>query len=250
MVRPVLETYCDRLDDPQVVAMRERYRALDHPTVVAQVVDELVAEGKLQDSDQFTIEAVCGPRRPRAGTLTTAHGAPAQALASGPPPIPDAGARPMTELIVEEEQTRRRRALGLLGLQVGQPQIFAASLGVMAASQPTSYDCRSICRFRGPFAKLEPGIGGGKLSAGWGYVSGSTGKRDHFLSRTYLAMGIKATVLRTWGNGGVVEPGHTYTGVEYEFSIVRLNFNLGVLYRIDDDAGYPWLFSWGVGWGF
>jgi hypothetical protein len=37
-VKPVLETYCDRLSDPQVVAMRRRYREMDEvPTPRARV---------------------------------------------------------------------------------------------------------------------------------------------------------------------------------------------------------------------
>ncbi len=63
-VKPVLETYCDRLSDPQVVAMRRRYREMDQGSVVGSAVAELVAEGKLDDPAQFGIEAVCAEPDP------------------------------------------------------------------------------------------------------------------------------------------------------------------------------------------
>ena len=63
-VKPVLETYCDRLADPQVVAMRRRYRERDKESLVEKLVAERVAEGKLQDPAQFGIEAVCAEPDP------------------------------------------------------------------------------------------------------------------------------------------------------------------------------------------
>ena len=44
-VKPVLETYCDRLADPQVVAMRRSYRERDKESLVGQLVAERVAAG-------------------------------------------------------------------------------------------------------------------------------------------------------------------------------------------------------------
>lgn len=239
-VRPVLEGYCDRLDDPQVVGMLERYRSQDCQTVVGEIIAELVAEGKLEDPDQFGFEAVC----PRANPEPV----PTAVDARGPPPT--GNERSLKESIVEEEQTRRRRALGLVGAQITNTQVLSVSLGVMATSQPTSYDCRTLCRFSGLFAQVEPGIGGGKLSVGWGRVSGSTGKDDRVMTRVYLAMGIKATLLRTWGNGGTAEPDSTYAGLEIEFSIARMNFGLGILHRVGDGNRNPWVVTGGLGWGF
>ena len=241
-VRPMLEGYCDRLDDPQVVEMLQRYRSQDRQTVVGEIVAELVAEGKLEDPARFGFDAVC-----------TAADLRVTATAASPePPLPATDDRSLTELIVEEEQSRRRRALGLFGAQLTNPQIFSVSLGVMATSQPTSYDCRTVCEFWGPFAQIEPGIGGGKLSAGWGRATGSTGKADRILTRVYLAAAVKATILRTWGKSGPVEvkPGQTFAGPELEFSIARMNFGLGLLHRLDDGKGSPWLITGGIGWGF
>jgi hypothetical protein len=156
----------------------------------------------------------------------------------------------MKNRVIAEERDRRRMALGLIGIQLTTPQVVAISLGVMATSQPRTYDCRMVCDFWGPFAQIEPGLAGGKLSAGWGRAMGSTGRRDHFLSRVYLALAVKATVLRTWGDYGPQEPGRTFAGAELEFSVARVNFGLGLLYRVDDTNDSPWLITAGIGWGF
>ena len=241
-VRPVLETYCNRLADPQVVEMLRRYRVRDTRTVVGEVVAELVAEGKLEDPAQFGIEAVCAILEVPAAALSDAT--------TAPKPSPAVDGAEMKERVIAEERDRRRRALGLLGFQLTYPQVVAASIGVMATSQPSTYDCRTACDFWGPFAQLEPGLGGGKLSVGWGRAIGSTNKGDQFLSNVYLALAGKATVLRTWGDIGAVAPGRTFAGAELDFSVARVNFGLGVLYRVSSGADSPWLVTGGIGWGF
>jgi hypothetical protein len=156
----------------------------------------------------------------------------------------------MKERIIAEEQDRRRMAVGLLGFQLTYPQVVAASIGVMATSQPSDYDCPTACDFWGPFAQFEPGLGGGKLSVGWGRAIGTTGKDGRFLSNVFLALAGKATVLRTWGDYGAVESGRTYAGAELDFSVARVNFGLGVLYRVSSGDDSPWLVTGGIGWGF
>jgi len=241
-VRPVLETYCNRLTNPQVIEMLRRYRAHDSETVVGEVVAELVAAGKLEDPAQFGIEAVCAvPGAPVAS--------PPEATAAAMPP-PTVGVSEMKGRIIAEEQDRRRMALGLLGFQLTYPQVVAASIGVMATSQPSTFDCRTACDFWGPFAQLEPGLGGGKLSLGWGRAIGSTGKDGRFLSNVFIALAGKATMLRTWGDLGGVESGRTFAGAELDFSIARVNFGLGVLYRVSNGSDSPWLVTGGIGWGF
>ena len=64
-------SYMYRLDDPQVVEMRRRYRERDTGSLVDEMVAERVAEGKMPDPAQFTLEAVCGrpdPSREPAST--------------------------------------------------------------------------------------------------------------------------------------------------------------------------------------
>jgi hypothetical protein len=61
-VKPGLQQYCDRRNDPQVVEMHQRYRTAERSTIVQEAVAELVAAGKLPDALQFSLDANCPPR--------------------------------------------------------------------------------------------------------------------------------------------------------------------------------------------
>jgi hypothetical protein len=242
-VRPVLESYCEKLEDPEVIEMRARYRARDRQTVVGEMVAALVAEGELEDPSRFAVETVCGATK-SSGTVDHVN------LDESPDPVSQSGVVPMVARVVDEETIRRRRALGVIGLQLTYPQVVAASIGVMATGQPKTFDCRTVCDFWGPFAQIEPGLGGGKLSLGWGRAMGSTDHRDSFLSKVYLALAGKVTLYRTWSDVGSVAAGRTFAGAELEFSVARVNFGLGALYQINRTDDARWLLTGGIGWGF
>ncbi len=242
-VRPVLERYCDRLTDPHVIAERRLYRERDRMTAVGEMVDERVAEGKLKDPAQFGIEAVCSQPDP--------------SLSPGPETIDlqedtdlDLGRNDLMEEIEAEEHERRRFALGLAGAHVTYPQVVSASVAVMLTSQPVSYDCTTPCDFRGPFAEIEPGLGGGKLSVGWARVTGNANRKGGFLKAGFIGAVYKATVLQTWGDLGWVEGGRTYTGFELGLPVARAYLGIGLLYRVDSGEGGRWLVTGGAGWGF
>ena len=239
-VRPVLEGYCDRLDDPQVVAMWNRYREIDRGSPVAEVVAERVAEGKLADPARFGIEAVCG------ASIPTGDPTPEIEV----PPREPEGTTTMTEAIIAEEDDRRRLALGLGGLHLSYPQVVSASVAVMFSSLPRSYNCRTPCDFRGPFVELEPGIGGGKLSLGWTRVTGKTNRRGSILNAAFIGIAYKLTILRTWGEHGWVPPNRTYAGFELAMPVAQANLGLGLLYRVDGGDGRKWTITGSVGWGF
>jgi hypothetical protein len=242
-VRPVLEGYCDRLDDPQVVEMRRQYREIDRLSLVGELVAERVAEGKLDDPANYSIEAVCATPDP-----------------SRDPPLLMAdrietfGAEvPQTttvEQVLAEENDRRRFALGLPGLHVSYPQVVSASIAVMLTSQPKSFDCTTPCDHRGPFVEIEPGLGGGKLSVGWTRVTGNTNTSGSLLRAGFIGAAYKATVLRTWGDYGWVEGGRTYAGFELGVPVAQANVGIGLLYRVDSGDGGRWLVTGGAGWGF
>lgn len=63
-IRRRLETYCPLLDDPAVRAERERYAARDTETETERLVAEIVAQGKLADPEQFSLEHVCAQAKP------------------------------------------------------------------------------------------------------------------------------------------------------------------------------------------
>jgi hypothetical protein len=240
-VRPVLATYCDRLSDPRVAAMRRRYRETDEGSLVGDLVAERVAAGTLPDPARFSIEAVCSepdPSHEPGPVVLQDH------------PEPDANPATIRDDIVAEEEDRRRFALGLAGLHLTYPQVASATLGVMATSQPRSFDCRTPCDFRGFIAALEPGLGGVKLSVGWARVTGTTNRSGSLLKAGFIGAAYKATVLRTWGDFGWVDGGRTYAGIELGVPVAQANIGVGLLYRVDDADGGRWMVTGGAGWGF
>ncbi len=242
-VRPVLETYCDRLDDPQVVEMRRRYRERDPGSLVGEMVAERVAEGKIPDPAQFMLDAVCGKTDPSRELA---------ADSADRIEIVSAGFDPTTAMqrVVAEDDDRRRFALGLPGFHVSYPQVASASIAVIATSQPRSYDCTTPCDFRGFFGEFEPGLGGGKLSLGWARVTGNTNRSGSLLRAGFIGAAYKLTVLHTWGDLGWIEGGRTYTGFELGVPVAQANLGIGLLYRVDGGAGGRWLVTGGAGWGF
>ena len=242
-VQPVLETYCDRLADPQVVAMRRSYRERDRESLVGKLVAERVAEGKIRDPAQFSIEAVCAEPDPsREGGGETADRI--EIVSSG---INNVTAM---EKVAAEDEDRRRLALGLVGLHISYPLLASASVAVILTSQPSTYDCTTPCDFRGPFLELEPGLAGGKLSVGWTRVTGQTNRSGSFLKAAFIGAAYKVTVLRTWGDNGRVESGRTYAGFEFGLPVVQISLGLGLLYRVDGGDDGPWMVVGGAGWGF
>lgn len=242
-VRPVLDSYCDRLNDPQVIAARRRYRNRDRVTVVGEMVAERVAAGKLADPARFGIEAVCPVPDPSLN--------PSRATTDAQERVDTAvGGALLAEEIEREEADRRTSVLGLAGAQVTYPQVVSASMAVMLTSQPVSFDCTTPCDFRGPFAEVEPGLGGGKLSIGWARVTGNTNRRGSLLKAGFIGAIYKITVLRTWGDLGWVAGGRTYAGFEFGLPVAQANLGIGLLCRVDGAEGGRWLVTGGAGWGF
>jgi hypothetical protein len=61
-IRPSMERYCPQLDDPLVQAQRAAYAQRDVRTPTETLIERMVAEGKLEDPRQFSIDAVCAGR--------------------------------------------------------------------------------------------------------------------------------------------------------------------------------------------
>jgi hypothetical protein len=89
-----------------------------------------------------------------------------------------------------------------------------------------------------PTIQAEAGIGGGKIALGLD----STGKGK-------AGYGLKAAFIRTWIESLQVDEGQRFMGLEGEFSIQKLIFNLGGYIGIDNDED-DWMFSAGVGFVF
>jgi hypothetical protein len=67
----------------------------------------------------------------------------------------------------------------------------------------------------------------------------------------HLAGGVRASLLRTWGDSPLGDEPQTLAGVEGELTITRVNFTIG-LFRAVSGAGPhdDWVVTGGIGWGF
>jgi len=73
-VRPVLLSYCPRLELPEVRAERRDYASRDRTTPTERLIDRLIEEGELADPKRFAIEAVCAEAAADGAADGSAHG--------------------------------------------------------------------------------------------------------------------------------------------------------------------------------
>lgn len=97
----------------------------------------------------------------------------------------------------------------------------------------------------GFLVETAAGNGGGKLSLGFG--ARARVEEEDFEGT--VGVGVKASLVRTWGSPIGTEAGLTYLGPELDLSIVKVELTLGVLWRVSGQGGKSALFSWGVGFG-
>ena len=114
-------------------------------------------------------------------------------------------------------------------VSAGAPQKLSASLGFYVGRS-------TINPYGGTGFVLsaEPGLGGGKVSAGYGAVT----LYGHSL--------VRATILRTWGHPWHADPGKTYIGLEGQTVVYPIPNSLvrAGIFRNGDG----WLVSWSLGW--
>ncbi len=156
-----------------------------------------------------------------------------------------------TSAILKEERDLERRIVGLGRVRVSFPQRVSGALGAMIVRQPVSYDCSTLCEFRGLFIQAEPGYSGGQINAGYAVVFGEKGRNEHLLSKVYMAYGLKGAFLRTWNDADLVPSDQTLLGLEGDFTIIGINFSLGAFRQIGQDRqAEDWVVTGGIGWGF
>jgi hypothetical protein len=157
----------------------------------------------------------------------------------------------LIEAVREHDARTERRRFGLLGLRLSYPQQVAGSVGAIWVRQPIDFDCSTVCDFRGPIAQIEPGLAGARLAAGYAVLVGETGSNARYLRRVYVGLGIKGTLLRTWGNANVTPADQTFAGVEVSATVAQVNFRVGLLRSLSHtESGDRWLIAGGLGWGF
>jgi hypothetical protein len=156
----------------------------------------------------------------------------------------------LIDAVREEDEQRQTRWTGFPRVRVGYPQTISGGLGVIRSRLPESWDCVTTCPFRGLVLQLEPGLHGAQLSAGFATLMAEKGHRKRFLSDVYLAFGVKGVLLRTWDGANLTPPNRTFAGIEFSYTVTRINFSIGTLHRVDQAPGDDWIVSAGMGWGF
>ncbi len=212
------------------------------------VFQDLVAEGKVKDPEVFGLLANC-----------TEQELPARSSSAGKAALIDPGdgsdredrGDELRRALLELELDRPLRVVGLVSLSVDRPKGLSGSIGAIFAHPRRTDDCREVCLLTGPYLQADLGTTGGQLSVGYGSIVGDTGSGDRFVTAAYLAVGIEAAVLRTWGGSPLDPETQTLAGIEAQLSIARVALKLGVFGRVSDaDHGDRWVVTGGVGWGF
>jgi hypothetical protein len=171
-----------------------------------------------------------------------------------PPPVIEQPS-PMQALPAETEVTLDKDTQVAAGIGFGGPIGAAASVrilhGLGADVRESDGRVKAVCAVpiphcaQGFLLQADAGSGGGKLSLG----VGARAHVDEPGFRGTVGVGLRASLVRTWGSPIGTEPGLTYLGPELDLSVVRVNVTLGVLWRVSGNAGSSALFAWGVGFG-
>jgi hypothetical protein len=156
----------------------------------------------------------------------------------------------LIDQVREEDEQRETRWTGFSRIRAGYPQGVSAGLGVIRARLPESWGCATACPFRGLTVQLEPGIRGVQLSAGFATLVAEKRHRKYFLADVHLAFGVKGVLLQRWDEARLAAAERTFAGIEFSFTVTRINFSIGTLRRVDRIAGDDWIVSAGMGWGF
>jgi len=143
------------------------------------------------------------------------------------------------------------RAVGLLRARLAYPQRVSAAVGGLFFREAADRDCSIFCAMRGPHVQLDVGLAGAEFGAGYAYVVAKRPPGRPFLNEVYLGYGLRAALLRTWGEAPFDPPTRDFAGVELAFSVGQVSFTLGCFRQISEGAGEGgWRWTGGMGWGF
>jgi len=248
-VRPRLVAYCNRLADPDVQELLARYCVRDTITPVETVFAELVAEGKVEDPQRFSLEANC-PGAP-ANLTTLADEAPEVPATAEPPPPDGAEEKDITSMIEAFDADRPLHVFGLLGAFVDRPKTISGSVGALFAHPRATDDCLTVCTMTGSYVQAEAGLHGAQIGLGFASLVGETGTGRRWVTSALLGAGFEAALLRTW-NGSPLNPDtQTLAGIEGQLAVAHVGIRLGVFRRVTGpDSGGRWVVTAAVGWGY
>ena len=188
-----------------------------------------------------------------AGSAWTSAG---QESPVGPPPPVVEGPSPKPEPQARTEITLDKDTQVAAGIGFGGPIGAAASFRILHGlgadvREEDGTQVKAVCALpiphcaQGFLFQADAGSGGGKLSLG----VGARARVDEEDFHGTVGVGLKASLVRTWGSPIGTEPDLTYLGPELDLSVLRINLSLGVLWRVSGSTGSPALFSWGLGFG-
>jgi hypothetical protein len=162
---------------------------------------------------------------------------------------------PVAALPADTEITLDKDTQVAAGLGFGGPIGAAGSIRVLhglgADVREEDGRVKAVCALpiphcaRGFLFQADAGSGGGKLSLG----VGARARVEEPDFRGTVGVGLRASLVRTWGSPIGTEPNLTYLGPELDLSVLRVNLTLGVLWRLSGHTGSSALFSWGLGFG-
>jgi hypothetical protein len=165
------------------------------------------------------------------------------------PTSPKASSPPPTEITLDKG-TQFAAGIGFGG-PLGAAASFRILHGLGADVRDGEDRVKAVCAVPIPHCaqgftfQADAGSGGGKLSLG----IGARARVDDPDFRGTVGAGLRLSLARTWGSPIGTDPGLTYLGPELDLSILRVNLNLGVLWRVSGQGGASALFSWGLGFG-
>jgi hypothetical protein len=248
-VRPRLVEYCDRLADPAVRALLASYCARDTITPVEEAFAELVAEGKVEDPERFSLEANC-PGISGSITALVAN-VPEVPAAAEPPPADPEEERDITRELEALDADRPLHVFGLLGAFLDRPMTVSGTVGVLFAHPRATDDCLSVCVMTGPYLQGEAGLHGAQIGLGYTSLVGETGSGRRWITSALLGAGIEAALLKTW-NGSPLHPeSQTLAGIEGQLAVAHVGIRLGLFRRISHaDSGGRWVVTAALGWGY
>ncbi|MGH8035408.1 MAG: hypothetical protein ACREO9_09295 [Lysobacterales bacterium] len=154
------------------------------------------------------------------------------------------------EQVREELADVEGRWYGLMRVRWSYTQKASAALGAIFTEQRKDVDCSDTCMMHGWHFEVEPGLYGMQGSVGWGRLVAETGSTERLLQTVYIGWAVRGVVLRTWGDSPLTPTSQTLVGIEGDYSLLRINYSLGVLRSLDSDSSRNWVIAVGIGWGF
>lgn len=131
------------------------------------------------------------------------------------------------------------------------PTGVSASVAEIRYRLPDGWPCVDVCRYQGVMTRLEIGLEGARIDVGWARAYGRVRPGRAWMREAYLGYAVSGTFVRTFSDapGDVAE--RTWVGAEASFTITRVNFTFGAMYRVaGEPLGDRYRLTGGLGWGF